>query len=145
MYVKIRVNEVSGYIGKQAIAVAAGPLIIVERDYDRPDIIAHEREHVKQWWWGVMFWAIPFAYFWTNPLLGDYGWAFCLFMGLSSFSLCYRIRPLRAHIEAAAYAAQARKTKHPVAAMRGYSAVMARYYRLNITQAEALELIKRYY
>lgn len=121
---------------------AKGPFIFIHQDY-RSDkgILAHEVEHVKQWWFGVLIFVVAgLAVFGAvgDATLG----AVVAGNGLHIHSLCYGgIRPYRQWCEVVAYKKQL-SVYGPKASKTFAINALADKYRLNITRQEAARLLE---
>lgn len=124
---------------------ANGPLIRIRNKYrDDTGIHAHEAEHVRQWYVGVLLGVLAAAALALLPPLTAWSawWPVALVSGLGLHPAAYWLLPrYRLWAEARAYRIQLQH--YPDDRSRLFAGFIATRYRLSITPAEALNAIKK--
>lgn len=117
-------------------------MFIIRINPDKKDdkaLLAHEIEHVKQWYTGLILSLIPASYCVLNSL---YEWAFLsVAIGASFHGLIYKFIPkYRLWCEVQAYKKQLELL--PDGLEERVAEIITTDYNLDITQQEALRLLK---
>lgn len=124
---------------------ANGPVIRIRNKYrDDTGIHAHEAEHVRQWYLGVLIGVLAAAALALLPQLATWSawWPVALTSGLGLHPLAYWLLPgYRLWCEARAYRIQLRH--YPDDRSLKFAGYIAKYYRLSITPEAALNAIKK--
>jgi hypothetical protein len=116
---------------------AQGPYIRIRPKYkDDKGLLAHELEHVKQWWIATILSAILIAaglYHFQEPLYGAIG-------SIGVHGILYKLIPAyRLWCEVQAHKVQAKYSPHAIAL---FAKRIATKYDLNISTEEAEKLLK---
>lgn len=122
---------------------ANGPLIRIRTKYrDDAGIRAHEAEHVRQWYIGVLIGMLAaLTILLTSPIWSSY-WSAALLAGCALHPLAYLLLPrYRLWAEARAYRIQS--THYQDDRRHLFAGFLAGNYRLKITQDEAFNEITK--
>jgi hypothetical protein len=123
---------------------ANGPLIRIRNKYrDDPGIHAHEAEHVRQWYAGVLLGVLAAAALALLPQLAAWSawWPVALVSGFGLHPLTYRLLPrYRLWAEVRAYRIQLQH--YPDDRSSKFAGFIAEKYNLNISRAEAAATLK---
>ncbi len=120
---------------------ANGPLIRIRTKYrDDAGIRAHEAEHVRQWYIGVLIGMLAALTIASTSSAWSALWPAALLSGCALHPLAYLLLPrYRLRSEARAYCVQA--THYPDDRRQLFASFISTRYGLNITQDEALKAI----
>lgn len=122
---------------------ANGPVVRIRPRYrDDAGIHAHEAEHVRQWYMGVLIGVLAALTISSIPSQWSAWWPLALIAGCALHPLAYLLLPrYRLWAEVRAYREQLRH--YPDDRSRLFAGFLASKYRLEITPGEALEALKR--
>lgn len=124
---------------------ANGPVVRIQPKYrDDTGIHAHEAEHVRQWYAGVLIGVLAALTLTIFPALEKWSdwWPLALIAGCALHPLAYLLLPrYRLWAEVAAYRIQLRHYAGDRTEM--FAGFIASRYRLEITPGEALEALMR--
>jgi hypothetical protein len=122
---------------------ANGPVVRILKKYTNDTgIVAHELEHVKQFWSialpaTVLFYALT-VFFNVEPLYA--------MLGISIHSLLYMVvKPYRYWCELKAYAVQLQHSDNKEKDVALFGSFIAEYYNLKVTREEATVALKVFY
>ena len=119
---------------------AMGPVVRIVKDYVGDEgLLAHELEHVRQFWTLFFFFGVlPFAANWiAGSPLGNLG-TLLLALGVSAHAALYLLVPrYRLWAELRAYSVQLKHMEPREHYAAKYGTYIAEHYRLNISANEA--------
>ena len=126
-----------------AAANAIGPFIFVKPEHrNNAGLIAHEQSHVK-WFWIVT--AVSLAVLAALLYFGLVSFPlYFLILAVTVKPLSYFLKPVRLHEEAAAYAIQHDTNSEGNHKLDQYAVALATHYGLDITVAQARDIIRKY-
>lgn len=116
---------------------ANGPVVRIRTKYrDDTGIHAHEAEHVRQWWMGVLIGVLAALTILSIPSVWSAWWPLALIAGCALHPLAYGLLPrYRLWAEARAYRIQIKH--YPDDRARLFAGFLASRYGLNISIEEA--------
>ena len=121
---------------------ANGPIVRIRTKYrNDTGIHAHEAEHVRQWWVGVLLGALAALTISSIPSQWSAWWPLALISGAGLHPLAYLLLPrYRLWAEARAYRIQL--AHYPDDRTRLFAGFIAERYGLRVSVDEAAEAIK---
>lgn len=121
---------------------ANGPVVRIRTKYrDDAGIHAHENEHVRQWWTGVLLGGLAVLAIASTSSEWSAYWPVVLCVGFALHPLAYGLLPrYRLWAEARAYRIQLKH--YPDDRSRLFAGFIATRYNLKISAEKALETLK---